>query len=228
MRKIFITILVVFIANSVSALEIKDRMIIVKGSSEMILSPDEIEIEITLEEQGGNYGLSKIEQILWGTLGQQEIGKEQIVLTNVNVMYYWYYWWKNREATKKTKKIVLNLDHKTDFLKLAKALNKEWIIDIKIIGVSNKNIEKHIQEVQSKAMKSAKEKASYLLENIDEELGKIVSVVELDISKNHSNTMQLESGKNYSYSFRKTGGGFSENIPVIIVHYAVKTKFEIK
>ncbi len=229
MRKILIAISIIFIATNLSAMEIKERVITVVGTSEMLVVPDEIEIEITLEEQGGNNNLSKIEQMLWEKLVGQEIGKKQIVLNNINVMYYWYYWWKSRNASKKSKKIVIKLDSKTDFMKLVKNLNHDWVTDIKIIGVYNKNIEQHIKEVQSKAMRSAKEKAQYLLESIDEEIGKVVSVVELETSQLHSNNMHVESSdKNYSYSYRKTASGGYESIPEIRLFYSVKTKFEIK
>ncbi len=217
----------VFVATSISALEIKDRIITVRGSSEIFVVPDEIELEITLEEQGNN-NLSKIEKTFWEKLEQQEIRKKHIVLTNVNVMYYWYYWWKTRDNSKKTKKIVLKLSQKTDFMKLVRVLNKDWVVDIKIIGVSNRKMEQHIKEVQSKAMKSAKEKATYLLESIDEEIGKVVSVVELAVPETHSGNMHIEVSKGYSYSYRKTGGGYFENIPEIRLRYSVKTKFEIK
>ena len=92
MRKFIIAIVIVFIGNSLQALEIKDRIITVTTSSEMLVIPDEIELEITLQEESGNSYLSKIEATFWGTLGEQEINKKQLALENVNVMYYWYYW----------------------------------------------------------------------------------------------------------------------------------------
>ena len=229
MRKLIIAIAIIFIGNSLQALEIEDRKITVTASAEIFVMPDQIELEITLQEESGNNYLSKIEKGFWEKLGEQEINKKHLVLENVNVMYYWYYWWKTREATKKSKKIVLKLNKETNFIKLAKALNHDWVKDIKIVSVSNKNIDQHIKEVQLLSMKSAKEKATYLLESIDEEIGKVISVKELNIPKTANTTMHFQGNNKYSTeSYRKAGGGSFESIPEIRLSYAVKSTFEIK
>lgn len=228
MRKIIILIAIIFIGNQLLALEIKDRIIAVTGNAEMLVLPDEIELEITLKEQsGGNY-LSKIEEKLWGKLAVQDITQNELSHEHVNVLYYWYYWWKNRKAAKKTRKIVLKLSSKTNFLKLMKALNNDWVTDIKIISVSNRRVEQYKKEIQIKAMKAAKDKATYLLGSINEEVGNVVSVKEIKGQKSINNTLHIESGKYSGEIYSKIGGGFSENIPAIRLSYAVQSKFEIK
>ncbi|PCJ01477.1 MAG: hypothetical protein COB15_00720 [Flavobacteriales bacterium] len=222
MKKLISVIVIIFITNNLSALEIKDSTITVSATAEMFVVPDEIELEITLEEQG-NERIADLEKTFWQALGIHEINKKQLSYYNLNVMYYWYYWWNSRKASKKSKKIVLKLNQKTNFLKLVKSLNKDWVVDIKIVGISNKNIERYKKEVEIKAMKSAKEKASYLLESIDEKIGRVISVVELDVTKNHTtNNMQIETRGYLKSSYRSF-----ESIPEIRLKYSVKTKFQI-
>jgi len=229
MRKILIILTILFLAPSFYALEIKDRTITVTTSSEMLVVPDEIEIQITLQEQSGNAYLSKIEELFWEKLEANQISKNNLSANNVNVFYYWYYWWKNREASKKSRKIVLKVNPKVNLLKLMKALNKNWVTEIEILSVSNKKIDKYKKDIQIKAMKGAKEKATYLLGSIGEEVGSVVSVVEVKGKVPTNSTMQIEGRKYLSESsYSKMGGRILANIPEIRLKYTVKSKFEIK
>jgi len=228
MKNFFIALTVVFLTQSIYALEIKDRMITVTTSSEMLVVPDEIEIQITLQEQGGNTYISKLEKMFWEKLGEHEVSKKHLEVNNVNVLYYWYYWWKDRESSKKSRIIVLKLNPKINLLKLMKTLDNDWVTDIKILSVSNKNITKYKKEIQIKAMKAAKEKATYLLGSIGEEIGKVVAVCELKGVKQMNSTMQINGGKYFSDSYSKTRQNSLVSIPEIRLQYSVKTKFEIK
>ena len=223
MKKLITLIVIVLISNNLNAIKIKDSTITVSASAEMFVVPDEVELEITIEEQRSQK-LGGLEKAFWEVLGVQEINKKQLSENNLNVMYYWYYWWNSRKSPKKSKKIVLKLSQKTNLLKLVKNLNKDWVVANKIIGISNKNIEQYKREIEIKAMKSAKEKATYLLESIDEKIGGVVSVVELNTIKNQThNNMQIESEGYLKSSYRSFA-----SIPEIRLKYSVKTKFKIK
>lgn len=227
MRKVIIAIAILFISNNIDALEIEEKTITVTSNAEMLVQPDEIELEITLKEESGNSYLSKIEAAFWTKLGEQEITQKQLVLENVNVMYYWYYWWKTRNVDKKSRTIVLKLDKQTNFLKLAKALNHDWVTGIKIISVSNKNTDQYIKDIQVKAMKSAKAKASYLLNSIDEKIGGVISVKEIKNANSATTNIYVDGNSKYaSTSLRKGSGGF-EGIPEIRLSYTIKSKFKI-
>ncbi len=228
MRKTIIILMAFFLSQSIYALEIKDRTITVTTASEVLIMPDEIEVQITLQEQSGNSYLSKIEQIFWEKLTGHDISKQDVSKDNVNVFYYWYYWWNNREASKKSKKIVLKLNPKTSLLKVMKVLDKDWVTDIKILSVSNKNLDQYKKELQIGVMKEAKEKATYMLESIDEEVGSLVSVVEVKSDAPTNATMQIEGRKYISSSYSKLNRSIYEAIPEIRLRYSIKSKFEIK
>ncbi len=228
MKKLLTITFVFLILQDLSALEIKDRIITVTNSAEVVLSPDEVEIEITLQEESGNSYIAKVEEAFWVKLGEHGVDRKQLSVDNVNVEYYWYHWWKIRESSKKTKKIVLKLDSKVNLLNLMKALNKDWVLDVRILSVSNKNLAKTLKEVQVTAIKEAKAKAQRLLTAIDEEVGEVVSVIEIPSPKTNSTHMQMEAGKVSSFSYSKVGRGYVEEIPEIRLVYAVKTQFRIK
>ncbi len=229
MKKYLSALAIILLATTTQAFEIKDKLITVTSNATLLVIPDEIELEITLEEPNGNSYIEKVEEAFWTTLEAHKVAKSHLVKENVNVMYYWYYWWKTRDSQKKSKKIVLKLSAKTNFLRLVKALDKDWVKDVKIIGISNKNMDQHVKYVQIKAMKKAKSKATYLLSSVGEEIGGVVSVVELKTAKNNPNhAMQIENVKYSSGSYRKIGGSHFENIPELSLTYTVKSQFKIK
>ena len=225
-----------FIAINLNAIEITEplnRIITVTGSAEMIVPPDEIELEITMTEYGGGSTIAKIETSLMNLLLGSDIPKDKIVFNGTFSSFYWYYWWHHRNDSRKSKKILVTLDAKTDFMKLVRDLDKEYISHIRITQTSNKDIQKLRRDVKIEAIKAAKTKAKYLLEAVDEEVGRLITVNELsevnddqNFFWNHTNTNTVVSNSVLSYS--KTRGSYLENVPEIKLRYEIKTQFEIK
>ena len=79
-------------------------------------------------------------------------------------------------------------------LDFAKALNKSWIRNIAVTSTSNKDMTSYRKEVKKQAIRMAKEKATYLLEAIDEKIGSVISVEEI-ISENQVK----DFGRGYPY-----------------------------
>ena len=77
MKKLITVIAIILISNNVNAFKIKDSTISVSASAEMFVVPDEIELEITIEEQGSDR-LTSLEKAFWEALGIQEINKNQL------------------------------------------------------------------------------------------------------------------------------------------------------
>ena len=226
----------IFAITSAKAIEITEplnRIITVTGSAEMIVPPDEIELEITLTEYGSGSTISKIENALMKILLGNDVPKEKVMFNGSFTSFYWYYWWHHRNDSRKSKKIIVTLDAKTDFMKLVKDLDKEYISHIRITKTSNKDIQKLRRDVKIEAIKAAKAKAKYLLEAIDEEVGRLITVDELtevnhnqNFFWNHTNTSNVVSNSVMSYS--KSRGSYVENVPEIKLRYEIKTQFEIK
>ncbi|PCJ26538.1 MAG: hypothetical protein COA97_05530 [Flavobacteriales bacterium] len=234
MKRITLIIAFIYFAFNANAIEITtglNRIITVTGSAEIIIPPDEIELEITLTENNSWKSLSKIELAFMKLLFGNDIEKDRIVFNSTNSSFYWYYWWYHRNDSRKSKKIVLKLDAKTNFMKLVRDLDKEYVTSIRITKTSNKDLQKYRREVKIEAIKAAKDKATYLLEAVDEEVGRLMQVDELQVIDNNQywgqqNTNMVRSNSIMSYS--KTRGSYIENVPEIKLRYEVKTIFEIK
>ncbi len=236
MKKLTLIIACVFTILNANAIEISapiNRVITVTGSAEMIVPPDEIELEITMTEYGSGSTISGIETALMKLLIGNEIPKEKIVFNGTFSSFYWYYWWHHRSDSRKSKKIIVTLDAKTDFMKLVRDLDKEYVSHIRITKTSNKDIQQLRRDVKIEAIKAAKAKAKYLLEAVDEEVGRLILVDELseindnqNFYWNHTNTNTVVSNSVMSYS--KSRGDYLENVPEIKLRYEIKTQFEIK
>ncbi len=236
MKKLSLIIAVFYLTLNANAIEIEKkskRIITVTGSAEMIVPPDEVELEITMTEYGSGSTISKIENALMKILLGNNVPKEKVFFNGSFTSFYWYYWWHHRNDSRQTKKIIVTLDAKTDFMKLVKDLDKDYISHIRITKTSNKSIQELRQQVKIEAIKAAKKKAKYLLEAIDEELGRVLTVDELEevnhhqnIFWNHTNTNNVVSNSVVSYS-KVRGGSYMENVPEIKLRYEIKAQFEI-
>lgn len=207
------------------------RVITVTGSAEMIVPPDQLELQITLTEQSNQ--LSGIEKAFWTILLGHQITEKEAQFNQVNSTFYWYYWWHHRNDSRQSKIITLKLDAKTDFMKLVKDLDKDYITSIRITGTSNKHIQELREEVKIEAIKAAKKKAAYLLKAVDAELGELVQVDEIKSIDNTSPSWywqpQQEKYSNsvLSYSKSRSSGSYMENVPEIKLRYEIQTKFKI-
>lgn len=98
------------------------------------------------------------------------------------------------------------------------------INSMRIAALKNKDIVKYREQVKIEAMKAAKKKAGYLLESVNEELGSVISVIELDESipiwrpeNILSNSIINSNDSDINQSMRK-----------IKLKYDIKVRFEIK
>lgn len=205
------------------------KFISVTGSAEIIVQPDQLELEITLKEynQGKRkIDLSKIESKFFDVLKSNQVEEKNVQFTSSH--YYWYYWWNYRKEHLKQKRYKLQLNSTTDFLALVQALDMPGVLSLRIANTSNKKLQQFRKDIKISALKAAKDKANYLLESIDEKLGSIISVEEIDQQNNHYywrqnqqilSNVSINSGSSYDNI---------EHVAAIKLRYEVKAKFEIK
>ncbi len=196
----------------------------VTGSADMSISPDQLTLSITLAvpyKEQQKIEINEVEYKFHEALEKNGISKDQIAISTTN--YPWYNWWyhRNNQLLEKTYNLTLRSD--TDFMKLMQSLDIEGIKDIRITSRTHKDIHKHRVEVKKDAMKSAKEKANYMLESIGEKIGSVISVVE--VNNNWRNNSQMLS--NYSRNSANTQNAIDE-VTQIKLRYEVNVKFEIK
>jgi uncharacterized protein len=176
MKNLFLSILFICTATGISLAQnpTEPKYIAVTGSAEMDIIPDEIYFTVILQEyfnkEKVKVEMPALEKQLQNAVNAAGIAKENLQVDNV----YGQQW------TNKKKKPNDFLARKTYVIKLSEPskidaiLNKmegEGINNIYISNYSHSKIEQFKKDLQIKALVSAKEKASYLLASINEQLG---------------------------------------------------------
>ena len=158
------------------------RTIEVKGSSEIEITPDEIFVAITLKEyKKGNskVSLDQLEAGLVKAVRKLDIQEEKLRVQNV----YGYNWnWRKKRPDDflGNKSFILEVSDLKKMNNLVQMLDTEGLNNMNVQSYSHSEIEKYRKEVKIGAMMAAKEKANFLLESVDERLGRLVEVQEID------------------------------------------------
>jgi uncharacterized protein len=210
--------------------ESEQKYISVTGSAEIVLQPDEIELEIVLKEYGDRdiepkVELDKIEEKFFTILSRNKISRDKILLNNMG--YDWYYWWHYRDEYHKRKHYTVKISTDTDLMRLMKELDFEGVESLRIGNRTNHKMQELRKEVKIQAIKAAKDKAEYLLESIGNELGDVISVEELAGYGSEYFYRDYNVMSNVSINNNSSGDEI-ENIASITLRYEIKAKFEIK
>lgn len=190
------------------------KTITVTGSAEMSIDPDEVELSITIH--CNRTDLEKTEKKLEEICKKHNIPDEQLSFkSNTNVAgfgwwHYWWDWWYYRNSSDIVQTYKLKINAKTNMLDFTKDLNQNWVRNIAITSTSNKNITMFRKEVKKEAIRMAKEKATYLLEAIDEKIGSVVSIEEL-ATDNKPNNYQGGYHPYYGWGYNYYGGNNFNN-----------------
>lgn len=240
---LIVVALVSLLSMSCNSQNQEKKFIEVTGSAEIKLQPDEIVLEIILTEYNGNskkFKLDDIESEFYKILENNKIDTKKLVLENTNNQWYWYWYWHDRQDQYLTKTINLKLNKETDFLKLSEDLKVKWVQSIRVTKTSHSDVQRIRKEIKKEAMRAAKEKATYMLESVGEEIGGLLSVEELPENVpqenqnlwyfNQSRTLQDVTSNSY---VNTSNVGVDSNAGVqnsneIKLRFEVKAKFEIK
>jgi uncharacterized protein len=238
MKNLSIILALLFWFGIVKAQETTEKplkFIEVTGSSEMEIEPDEIRLEIGIEEywkeefeKNSDFKdyktkvpISEVENNLFSDLMNIGITKEKVIVKDVG--NYWRY---------RGKDFLIKKQYEIKFTDLSKAtqiinsINTKGIDFIRIAELKNKNITEYRKQVKIEALKAAKTKAQYLLESLEKKLGDIISIVEIDDENTHSYWFPQNITSNSVLSGNNDTG--TDNYKKIKLRYEIKAKFEIK
>lgn len=211
------------------------KFIEVTGSAEMSVLPDELELEIQLQEyirSGKKVKLDDINDEFYGILKKNRIDTGSLVFIRSSDFYWWYWWHNYRNAYYQTRTVTLKLTSATNILKLVEDLNEKWVQNINISKSSHSKIYEYRKQVKKEAAKMAKEKAGYLLESMGEELGSVLSVEEMPEVNNNNwwyNSGNLLGNTNYNSQVSSQDDSNAINsVTSIKLRYEIKVKFAIK
>jgi uncharacterized protein YggE len=228
MKNTFLSLAILFsyVLSAQNDLVFKEKdtrpFIEVIGTAEKEVMPDRIYIAITLTEKSTNDkddSIQKQEENLRKGLAETGVDLKELFLSDAVSEITTY---KKRETGIKLSReytlIVKNADEvKKVFKKLSDMNIKEAIIS----KTESSEIEKYRKEVRIAAIKVAKEKATYLLQAIGEELGKPLEIKELDLNSfrfsNTSSNMIIKDNVNVETNFEK-----------ILVRFSYYIKYSVK
>ena len=185
MKQIFIFILTLVSLSSFAQVgtknSIEQNYIEVTGEAEMEIDPDEIYIQIIINEKEykGNKSLEEIEKEMIRKLEELDIDVSEDLLIKDMVSNFRKYWIVG-SAINFMKEYQLIVDKANTAGLVFRELESVGISNISIEKIEHSEIEKYRREVKVKAIKEAREKAVSLTEAIDQETGKAIFIQEMN------------------------------------------------
>ena len=231
MKNLVFVLLVLFTYAASAQKADQIRFIEVRGSAETEIEPDQMMLYITIQEyweeefekkkEPKDYRtkvpLAKIEDAVIKNLGKAGIDKEDVRVGSIG-----NYWREQGKEFLFSKQLQVKL---TDFAKvnqLTALLDAKGIRSMNIGGFSHSDIETIRKKIKSDALKNAREKAGWMLESLNEELGEVLSVSE--INDGYHVPFKMESRM-----FAADAANESiDQVQKIIVSYQVDVRFRIK
>jgi uncharacterized protein len=193
MKKITLLLAIIGYTFATTAQDKQDKMekepikkIEVTGFAEMEVVPDELYFSISLKEyfkdeknQRDKVTIDILEKQLIASVAKAGLAKENLSIGNVSGYKNWY-GKKKPQLFLEGKQYILKLNnlYKTDAI-LAD-VDERGVEYVNISHVEHSKIKDLRKEIKIKALQAAKEKAIYLLESINEKVGDVLEIAELD------------------------------------------------
>lgn len=151
----------------------------ITGTSEIKIDPNQIFIQINLRENldRGKRTLDEMEQDLIKALIKEGISSDKLAVKDANA-YYGKTGLIGKDVVR-SKQLELEVKDATEARKAFKVLDEQNIQNAYISRVDHTEMDEYKKQAKIKAIKAAKEKATYLLEAVDEQLGKALEVREI-------------------------------------------------
>lgn len=237
MKKIILPILLLFIAltdvlsqlpsSTVNPCDTKPY-IEVTGSAEMEIVPDEIYIQVTLQERyNGKEKVTMEKQDALFITGMQSlnIDSKDISLADAQSDFSSYKWKKEDALARKSYVVLVH-----DAALVSKVYAKLVEIDAEdayILKTSHSKIEEYRKQIKINAMIATKDKAGYLLSSIGEEVGSPILIQERETYDSPYTISQRSLASNVAfeaYNLNASDIGFKK----IKLRYEIFAQFEIK
>lgn len=210
--------------------ELLNRTIEVTGSAEMQIEPNVVKLKIIL-----NSSTKDKKNEFYKLLKKNGVKEKNISLEGMNRHNWWWYYHHSYSQTEQT--YMVTIDSSVNAIKLMQDLKKNWIRRVDISEKTNTELQKYRKDVKIEAVKAAKEKATYLLAALGEEIDYVVSIIE--INNDHKSTpynpyYYWNSGTSNTSTSNSVMSSGSQNqvaisgISMDKVRYEVKIVFSLK
>jgi uncharacterized protein len=224
--------------NSVIPQSIPEKDVIeVTGTVEEEIMPDEIYVKITIREKMDareKITIEQQEEKLKTAVTGSGIDIKNLSVSDLSADYIRVKW--NKKDVMSKKEYVLKTTNTTQLKLFYKELDKIDIEDADIFRVTHSKLDSIKKAVRIKAIKAAKDKATYLLTSINENVGKCLLVQEQATSttrENYNVNAFYAKSNSYYQNARFLDGSDDKNdeeigFKKIKVSYSIFCKFEIK
>ena len=198
------------------------------GKAKMEVTPNEIFIDISINEKDfKNKSVLEIEKSL--TTKLEEIGinvSKQLSIRDIASNFRDY--WLKKASIKHSKYYQLIVGNANTAGRVFRELESIGILNISISKVSHSNLPKFREDVKISAAKAAKKKAKYLVNAVDQKIGKALYIEELKTYDNRFN-YELKSVSNIIVKMDGNAQNQESEIEFkkIILEYSILVRFEI-
>lgn len=200
-----ILILAAFIlipALAISQSETPVKKIEVNGKAEMEITPNEIQFRIVLKEYldgRKKVSINKLESQLVKAIEAEDLDRKDLTVESI----YGYNWnWKKQRAEEflATKSFKLKVADLKKMNEVLERLNERGLNSVSVASYTHTELEQYHRDLKLEALKNAKEKAGYLLNGIDENLGPVLEVSEIlqpQVPIYRAQTMEMADSSGY-------------------------------
>jgi len=217
------------------------KKIMVTGSSEMEITPDEIFMNFTIREYKNKAGKKIAIQAVKAQF-LDLCSKAGITLNDIRISgysgsenwdyYYWYYRRDKEISSSVSYTIKVKSLSKID--KIVNGLDRDAVENFYIARTSHSQLEKLRRQVKENAVKASKTKAIYLAKAIGEDVGRALLIEEITVGDYESDRRSMNK-YNESYANTVTTGTFdasysqgNPSIDKIKIRFEVKAEFELE
>jgi hypothetical protein len=182
MKKLFVLAALIIAATYTTFAQSVDlrRKIEVTGTAEQEVTPDIINVSISLQEYG-KVTIDQLEKQLEDAVRDAGIPKEDFTVNNISA-YNYKYQKKKDPAFMASKQYGIRFHNLNKFDQIIAKIDPKGIQSTNIDSYDYSKMDELKNELKLKALMSAKSKATYLLAGLNETLGPVLNITENDNS----------------------------------------------
>ena len=211
------------------------KKIMVTGSSEMEITPNEIYMNFTLQEYKNKAGKKvTIQEVKTQFLDLCK--KSGLAMSDIRVAGYsgsenwdYYYWYYRRDAEiSSSLSYTIKVKTLSKIDKIIAGLDRNAVENFYLVRTSHSQLEKLRRKVKENAVKASKTKAIYLAKAVGEEVGSAILIEEItegDIESDRSSFSEEKSVYSNTITTGTFDKGYSSGSPSID---KIKIRFEVK
>ena len=205
---------------------IDQNYIEVQGRAEMDVEPDEIFIQINIDEADykGRSDLSEFEISMFGALTELGLDVEENLTVKDMASNFEEYWLKKTDI-QKSKSYELKVSTALMASGVFRAMENIGISNLNISRVDHSNLDYYRNQVKMNAVKNGKEKAEMLAKAVDQETGRALFIRETENFYRPVNSQVLMSARAGSMKEAKEP---EIQFKKIHLEYSVQIYFELK